>query len=60
VLAVDNTKLTPAFQSYCDAGDWMLIGMHGKVGEFASYEELIDKGNAVEKDMLAEKVRGFG
>jgi hypothetical protein len=57
VLAVDDTKLTPALRSYNDAGDWTLIGMHGKVKKFDSYEELIKKGNAVEKDMIAEKVR---
>jgi D-arabinose 1-dehydrogenase-like Zn-dependent alcohol dehydrogenase len=56
VLAVDDTKLVPALRSYDNAGTWTLVGMHGRVETFESYDELVAKGQEITKEMLAEKV----
>ena len=55
-LAVDDTKITSAIQTYLDGGEWKVAGMHGKVETFASYEELMSM-TEIEKSELAEKVR---
>lgn len=55
VLASDDTKIVAALRSYCDAGEWRLGGMHGKVQTFSSYEELVTQAEGA-KGELAEKV----
>ncbi|KAJ3760769.1 hypothetical protein EV360DRAFT_39135 [Lentinula raphanica] len=56
VLAVDDTKLTPALRLYKDGDTWKLAGMHGKVQVFESYEQLLEMRD-IERKNLAEKVR---
>ena len=54
-LAVDDTKITKAVRTYLDGNKWKVVGMHGTVETFVSYEELI-KMKDLERSELAEKV----
>ncbi|KAM5544147.1 hypothetical protein V8D89_002196 [Ganoderma adspersum] len=58
ILAVDDTKITPALRSFRDNGVWHLGGIHGVVHTFSSYEELQELAK-VDKGDIAEKVRAW-
>ena len=59
ILAVDDTKLTPALQSYRSGSEWYLAGFHGVVHSFSTYEELLALSNT-DGENLAEKVCEHG
>lgn len=56
VLGADDTCLDAALDTIKSGCVWYLVGMHGNIETFASYEELISKSSSVSRQDLASKV----
>lgn len=56
VLEADDTCLTVAMDTIQSGGIWYLVGMHGAIETFATYDELISKSSSVTRSNLASKV----
>lgn len=56
VLGADDTCLTPALDTFQSGDVWYLVGMHGTIETFGSYDELINKSSTVPLKDLATKV----
>lgn len=55
VLSADDTCLTAAMDVFQSGGSWYLIGMHGVIDTFNSYDELMNKGSSIVRESLATK-----